>query len=236
MKILVIPDIHLKPHIYTRAKELINKGFADTFVCLMDIPDDFKKQFIIEEYEKTFNEAIKIAKEFPNSLWCFGNHDLSYIWNERESGYSPIAKDMVRGKMMELGAVLSENNPIKYIQQVDNVLFCHGGLTKYFVEKYVPLSKYDDVSYVVDRINSLGHYEMWCDDSPIWYRPQYYKGKMYKPRKVLQIVGHTPMAKIEKSGNVISCDVFSTYQDGRPIGTQEFLIIDTLTWEYVTVK
>ena len=77
---------------------------------------------------------------------------------------------------------------------------------------------------------------MWCDDSPIWYRPQYYKGKMYKPRKVLQVVGHTPMAKIEKSGNVISCDVFSTYQDGRPIGTQEFLIIDTLTWEYITVK
>lgn len=32
MRILVIPDIHLKPHIYTRAKELINKGFADTFV------------------------------------------------------------------------------------------------------------------------------------------------------------------------------------------------------------
>ena len=236
MRILVIPDIHLKPHIYTRAKELINKGLADTFVCLMDIPDDFKKQFMIEEYERTFDEAIKIAKEFPNSLWCFGNHDLSYIWDERESGYSPIAKDVVKGKLMELGAALSENNPIRYIQQVDNVLFCHGGLTKYFVEKYVPLSKYDDVSYVVERINSLGHYEMWCDDSPIWYRPQYYKGKMYKPRKVLQIVGHTPMNKIEKSGNVISCDVFSTYQDGRPIGTQEFLIIDTLTWKYITVK
>lgn len=236
MKVLVIPDIHLKPGIFCRAKELLNKGIADVSVCLMDIPDDWEKQFLVEEYEKTFDEAIEFVKDFPNSLWCYGNHDLSYLWNEMETGYSSVAKYTVTQKLLELSTLLGAVNPIKYIQQVDNVLFCHGGLTKYFVKKYVPLSKYDDVSYVVDCINSLGHYEMWCDDSPIWYRPQYYKGKMYKPRKVLQVVGHTPMAKIEKSGNVISCDVFSTYQDGRPIGTQEFLIIDTLTWEYITVK
>lgn len=92
-------------------------------------------------------------------------------------------------------------------------------------KKYVPRSKYNDVSYVVEVINSLGHYEMWCDESPIWYRPQCYKGKMYKPRKVVQVVGHTPVVKIEKHSSVISCDVFSTYQDGSPIGTQEFLLI-----------
>lgn len=236
MKVLVIPDVHLKPYVFARAKELLIEGIADTSVCLMDIPDDWGKQFSIEKYEETYNETLNFARTFPNSLWCYGNHDLSYLWNEMETGYSSVAKYTVIQKLLELSTLLGTDNPIKYIQQVDNVLFCHGGLTKYFVEKYVPLSKYDDVSYVVDHINSLGHYEMWCDDSPIWYRPQYYKGKMYKPRKVLQVVGHTPLAKIEKSGNVISCDVFSTYQDGRPIGTQEFLIIDTLTWEYITVK
>ena len=36
--------------------------------------------------------------------------------------------------------------------------------------------------------------------------------------------------------NLISTDVFSTYRDGRPIGTQEFLLLDTVTWEYVGVK
>lgn len=236
MKVLVIPDVHLKPYVFARAKELLIEGIADTSVCLMDIPDDWGKQFSIEKYEETYNETLNFARTFPNSLWCYGNHDLSYLWNEMETGYSSVAKYTVTQKLLELSTLLGTVNPIKYIQQVDNVLFCHGGLTKYFVEKYVPLSKYDDISYVVEKINSLGHYEMWCDDSPIWYRPQYYKGKMYKPRKVLQIVGHTPMAKIEKNGNVISCDVFSTYQDGRPIGTQEFLIIDTLTWEYITVK
>lgn len=237
MKLLVIPDIHLKPYIIIRAKELLKEGVADNSVCLMDIPDDWQKQFLVEEYIKTFDEVIAFAKEFPNSLWVYGNHDVSYLWNEHETGFSTAAKHIVQGKLMELSAVLGENNPIRFIQKVANCIFCHGGLTSYFVKKYVPLSKYDDISYVVEKINSLGHYEMWCDDSPLWYRPQYYKGKMYKERKVLQIVGHTPMDEITKSGNVISTDVFSTYRDGRPIGKkQEFLVIDTETQQYFTVK
>lgn len=236
MKVLVIPDVHLKPFIFDRAKELMRKGIADTSVCLMDISDDWGKQYMVEEYVRTYDAAIGYAKEFPSSLWCYGNHDLSYVWDEWETGYSSIAKHTVQQKLAELDAALAEDNQIKYIQQVDDVIFCHGGLTKYFVEKYVPKSKYNDVFKVMDAINSLGHYEMWCDDSPLWYRPQYYKGRMYGPRKVLQVVGHTPVEVIEKVGNVISCDVFSTHQNGTPIGTQEYLLIDTKTWEYETVR
>ena len=60
--------------------------------------------------------------------------------------------------------------------------------------------------------------------------------RLYKPRKSLQVVGHTPMERITKEGNLISTDVFSTYRDGRPIGSEEFLLLDTLTWEYDSVK
>ena len=62
------------------------------------------------------------------------------------------------------------------------------------------------------------------------------KMRLYKPRKLLQVVGHTPMDRITKEGNLISTDVFSTYRDGRPIGTEEFLLLDTLTWDYDGVK
>lgn len=68
-------------------------------------------------------------------------------------------------------------------------------------------------------------------DCRIWYRPQYHAGRMYKSRELLQVVGHTSVEAIVKSGSLISCDVFSTYRDGTPIGTQEFLIIDTVTWD-----
>ena len=40
MKVLVIPDIHLKPWMFNRAAELLKDGIAGGAVCLMDIPDD----------------------------------------------------------------------------------------------------------------------------------------------------------------------------------------------------
>ena len=96
--------------------------------------------------------------------------------------------------------------------------------------------KYNDVDTVMRAINSLSCLEMWTNESPIWIRPQYGSGKMYKPRKLLQVVGHTPMREITRNRNLISCDVFSTNPDGRPYGTQEFLYLDTETWEYTGVK
>ena len=58
---------------------------------------------------------------------------------------------------------------------------------------------------------------------------------MYGDEKVLQVVGHTPVEKIYREGNVISCDVFSTYRDGRAVGTEEFVVVDTDTGEWNTV-
>ena len=44
------------------------------------------------------------------------------------------------------------------------------------------------------------------------------------------------MWKIIREDNLISCDVFSTDRTGKPIGTQEFLVIDTEIWEWHGVK
>ena len=94
----------------------------------------------------------------------------------------------------------------------------------------------DDVDDVLDYVNHLGEMKMWYDGSPIWLRPQYTDVKMYKSHQFLQVVGHTPMETITKKKNVISCDVFSTYRDGKPIGTEEFLLLDTITWDYSMVN
>ena len=91
MKILVIPDVHLKPFMFDQAAQLLKKGEADRAVCLMDIADDWGKQYEIYLYVQTYDAAIRFAKEFPDTLWCYGNHDLSYPWQCKESGYSPIA-------------------------------------------------------------------------------------------------------------------------------------------------
>ena len=39
MKVLVIPDVHLKPQMFRQAAAIMNTRAADRAVCLMDIPD-----------------------------------------------------------------------------------------------------------------------------------------------------------------------------------------------------
>lgn len=236
MKVLVIPDVHLKPYMFQHAAALMHQKIADRVVCLMDLADDWGKEYDVSLYEETYDEAIKFAIKFPDTAWCFGNHDLSYYWHQLETGYNSMASYTVQKKLLDLRAAVPENNPIQYVQRIDNVLFSHAGVLNDFVEGYVPKAKYDDVDAVVEEINKLGRTEMWNDASPIWLRPQYSKMKLYKPRKVLQVVGHTPVEGINRTGNLISCDVFSTRSDGSPIGTEEYLLLDTLTWEFCGVK
>ena len=78
MKVLVIPDIHLKTWIFDRAEKIIKDDKADRAVCLMDIPDDWNMEFQIEQYKETFDRAIAFAVGYPDTLWCYGNHDVSY--------------------------------------------------------------------------------------------------------------------------------------------------------------
>ncbi len=236
MKVLVIPDCHLKPNMFKRAAELLEKRMADRAVYLGDTPDDYNCQNNIPLYEETFDALISFVKKYPDTLVCYGNHDLSYLWRKLETGYSYMAEATVVRKIAELDRALPKDNPMKYVQRIDNVLFCHGGVCEYFVDDCVKKADYDDVDAVLDEINRMHVAEMWQDSSPIWLRPQNGLINMYKQDELLQVVGHTPIAAINRRENFISCDVFSTYSDGTPIGTCEYIILDTETWEYVTVK
>ena len=62
MRVLVIPDIHLKPWIFDRTEKILRDGKADRAVCLMDMPDDWNMEFQIERYKETFDRAIVFAK------------------------------------------------------------------------------------------------------------------------------------------------------------------------------
>jgi hypothetical protein len=53
---------------------------------------------------------------------------------------------------------------------------------------------------------------------------------------MLHVVGHTPMEAITLCDNVLSTDVFSTYRDGTPIGSQKFVIVYTITKDYFEIE
>lgn len=113
-KVLVIPDIHLKPRMFDRAAAILKSGQANFAVVLGDLVDDWGQYHNIDLYELTLNRAIEFAKEFPKTLWCYGNHDLSYIWRMQQSGYSYTAQFTCESGLKSLYAVIcrsSDHNP-----------------------------------------------------------------------------------------------------------------------------
>ena len=75
----------------------------------MDIADDWDKQYRIPLYEAAYKAAIDFQNEFPDTLWCWGNHDLSYKWEQIEKGFSPAAIDLVQEMLQKLEAALPMN-------------------------------------------------------------------------------------------------------------------------------
>ena len=67
MRVLVIPDVHLKPWMFEQAAVLMREKKADRAVCLMDIPDDWGKEYDIALYEQTYDAAIDL-KHIPEGV------------------------------------------------------------------------------------------------------------------------------------------------------------------------
>ena len=152
MRVLVIPDIHLKPWIFDRTEKILRDGKADRAVCLMDMPDDWNMEFQIERYKETFDRAIAFAEDYPDTLWCYGNHDVSYSWGRLETGYSPYAERTVMLKLEELENRLKSPVQINIMHRIDNVLFSHGGLTA------------DFLILLLTGSNNLLHLAVFCQD------------------------------------------------------------------------
>ena len=230
MRILVIPDVHLKPWMYKKAKHICTSGEYDRVIMLGDIADDWNQELNIDLYISTFDAAIDFVKAFPDTVWCYGNHDVSYVWQRRESGYSAFARGTVVRKIDQLKSELKPENAV-FIYRIDNVLFSHAGLMEEFVKRFMTTESKDDIDTILWRINRMTDAELWNDYSPIWARPQI-DNIIPFPENMFQVVGHTPVKETLLSNNILTVDNFSTYRDGSPIGNEKFICIDTKNWAY----
>ena len=238
MKVLVIPDVHLKPWMFPAAGEALRETGADRAVCLMDLADDWGCTWNLPLYEETYKAAADFARSFPETLWCIGNHDISYVWNRRESGYSPAAAKIVIDGMEALRKALPDPGAMAFIHRIDSCLFMHGGLAMSFVYRWLPKENWDNAEAAVQVVNGLGAEALWQDESPIWLRPQFDRYSMFGAGVYLQVVGHTPMPRITREKNVLSCDVFSTMRDGSAMGPGAdcFALVDTVDCTYGQVR
>jgi hypothetical protein len=235
MQVLAIPDIHLKPWIFDKADEIMKEHDLCKFVCLGDLVDDWYQQTNFELYEETFDKAISMADKYPESLWCYGNHDVSYLWRFTETGCSEYARELIIKKMNELKDHIGDR--LAFVHRIENTIFSHAGLLQKFVDYCVPKDIARSLNGTIEYINkNLKPQTLWNDNSPIWARPQdtNYQLMVFKKGKFLQVVGHTPVteALYQPEYNVLTIDLFSTYSPGWSIGDQSFYIIDTYEQTY----
>lgn len=233
VKALVIPDCHLKGWMFHKALEIAKKKLVDVIVVLGDLVDDWDYEINISLYEKTIDDLIEMSNKFHTKI-CLGNHDFAYLYSLPCSGFSSVVAPKVCKKLIELISLAD----VRISHRIDNLIFVHGGITISWLNKQIDMNTND---FGIDEILEIVNYQVpklnfWTDDSPIWVRPQYKKTAMFGEGKYIQVVGHTPVNKIEKIKNVISCDVFSTRRDGSKIGNEKFLIIDTISGNFNVVS
>lgn len=165
---------------------------------------------------------------------------LNSISLNSDSALFGVAQLGPAARYHELTNTLPKKSQLAYIHKIDKTLFMHGGLANLFVQLRVAPQNRKNVLAAVKAINQMSCETMWATDSPIWYRPQLSPNqnakRLYRGGEYLQVVGHTPVKEVYLEGGVLSCDTFSTYRDGTPYGSQSFCIVDTVTWEFETVK
>lgn len=236
-RVLCIPDVHLKPRMFDQAHRILANAEADFAVQLGDMADDWGMEFAEALYEDTIEAAIEFQKKHRRTLWCMGNHDFGYYhpeqYGRRESGHSRSMEQPMERliKRMRRARIKQE-----IVHLVDNVVFCHAGLSSTWVRDIKQANGcdgYHSLAELVSLINAATPTQLWREDSPIWYRPQYSKIAPWSVR--LQVVGHTPVSRPIEKGQVLSTDTFSTDSYGNPLGNNRFVIVDTVSaiWKEV---
>ena len=103
----MIPDVHLKPWMFDQADGIYKKEKCDKIVFLGDLIDDWDQEKKLDLYNETFDRAISFAKDHQDLFICYGNHDMSYVWDKMESGYSPWDRELVVRRLHELRDISS---------------------------------------------------------------------------------------------------------------------------------
>ena len=238
MRILVIPDVHLKPWIFDKADK-IDPSSYDNIVCLGDIADDWGKQNDTTAYEDTYERLLEFYNKHKDALFCWGNHDISYMFYFLETGFSYHMAPTVGKYLTEIENSLKDR--VSIIHRIDDTLFSHGGLCWTFVKKL--FKKDTDIDTIIRETNLLltdkqSAEKVWADDSPLWARIQYTVpniltyGNTEDKIKFFNVVGHTPTEYPILQPDFLSLDTFSTMSTGEPIGDEKLVIVDTKTHKY----
>lgn len=242
MKILVMPDAHLKTELVDRIDQLLDEHPDWLCVSLGDWADDWGRP--VREYKKFYERFTAFLKKHAERIeCCWGNHDYAYYGNDFScSGFSSSARPIVESfyRKLEEDFELFPARP-RLLVEHDGTVFSHAGLSRGTLDQYLVhahqypyLSFYDWVEHRLRNIASL----LTEQESPLWHRPSSnYQQNTFNPQ-ILQVVGHTPVLTIThtKDDNVLYTDTWSTDANRQPLGDKSLVVIDTVLKKWSIIK
>lgn len=254
MKIFICGDIHEKHELIDKAIELSKKHGCDHTIFLGDYLDDFDTSD-----EDLFQTVLKINEvaRYDNVTALLGNHELSYLEDQRCPGYNPTAA-LLMGEYFNRGS-------FKIAYQVDDWLITHAGLTQAWSRyaqrlnitpnskhpTYVTREKGENYADWLNRLwetypgifKSIGKERGgYGIGSPLW--ADFDELSIDAIEGVNQIVGHTPTIApdinwSERRSKLINLDVwsnqgsggFAIFEDGEiTLLDSTGSVIDQATW------
>lgn len=189
MKTIIIADCHGQPHLITNA---------------LDHATDWNRLVFSGDIIDIGYDAVKCFKilQENNAELLLGNHDAAPIINHQiwpQNTWDLEARQ----------TIINHVDQFKVATSVNDVLVTHAGLSEKFVYN-MKINSNQEIQEIVQCLNKLSLETLWCDDSPLWYRPN----NKNTPMPIMQVVGHTPPEWIERSGfeseNLVSVDPYCT--------------------------
>jgi predicted MPP superfamily phosphohydrolase len=215
MKTVVIGDVHGR----SLWKLIVNQENPDRVVFIGDYFDSFDIKG--EEQLNNFLDIIEYKKSNGKEvIMLIGNHDYHYfpeIGDTGTSGYQAMFS-------YQINPVLDANREhLQIAYQFDEFLFSHAGISSKFLDsvfgvngwkletmveqinelfKYKPLTFSFGEAVSIQKLSYLDPYGDNEEQSPIWIRPRSLMAanKDTLRKKVIQIVGHTQVKKLDING------------------------------------
>lgn len=240
-KVLVCGDLHTKHHILAKTKE--KAAGYDQVVFTGDYVDDWNA---VPDASYNILQALVAWKKLEPEkvVLLLGNHDLSEWLGGiyRCSGWNNRTSQMVRLFMQE------NSSMFQVAYAVDNILITHAGVTQGWWKdcKFPRLKNAQEYATWLNGSFSTTTPQInqdfaklaaagwarggWNEPSPLWADKTELQNDAVQG--IGQVVGHSPVRgitidTITRKLPLVFCDTHSTYPDGKAIGNNNLLIINT---------
>ena len=145
MKILIIPDIHCRHEL---ARSIFEKyvNEVDHVVFLGDYFDAFNDTIYSNSMTANF---IKEIIDNPKVTLLFGNHDISYRYNNQTSHCPGYTKE----KSYAINDILTQKDwdKFKYFVEFDGNVFCHAGFSNKLIIQHDILYDNRSLSEIAEK-------------------------------------------------------------------------------------